>query len=173
MAIRRLAVALTILCSMGCVDQDSALPVPPSPPAPIVSVPQVVGCYRHTEQSLIFARPPWSPPRTFYLTGELVAVTLLDCWSVPPWSAGDCRPVARWKARRADNYPAYYGTWQLTNQNTIQVSWNDIQATLRRGSTDDLWRGKMESSSDDGRVYPGPGISVRRVDDAVCDPKAL
>jgi hypothetical protein len=69
--------------------------------------------------------------------------------------------------------PSLLWTWQLTNQNTIQVSWNDIQATLRRGSTDDLWRGKMESSSDDGRVYPGPGISVRRVDDAVCDPKAL
>ena len=171
MAIHRLAVAMTLLCSMGCVDQDSALPVPPSPPAPIVSVRQVVGCYRHTEQSLIFARPPWSPPRTFYLTGELLGVTLLDCWSVPPWSAGDCRPVALWKARGADG--PTHGIWRLTNQNSIQMSWNDIQATLRRGSTDDLWSGKMESASDDGRVYRGPDISVRRVSDAVCDLKPL
>jgi uncharacterized membrane protein len=72
--------------------------------------------------------------------------------------------------RGADSHQTK-GIWRFTNQNTIHMSWNGIQATLHRGSTDDLWTGTMESSSDDGRVIVGPDISVRPVSEAVCDQK--
>ena len=64
---------------------------------------------------------------------------LAECRSEPVWNGRtDCRPTALRRARQADNYRAD-GLWQLTDQNTIHVSWSTglqgIRATLRRGST--------------------------------------
>ena len=134
-----------------------------------------MGCYQQAEQAPVAPRPPWEPPRSFYLTGDLRIVYLADCrLELLRNRRTDCRPTAWRRARQADNYRAD-GSWQLTDQNTVDISWSTvfhgIHVTLRRGSTDDLWRGRTEPFSDGGStVPPGREISVRRVTDAMCEP---
>ena len=80
-----------------------------------------MGCYQQAEQAPVAPRPPWEPPRSFYLTGDLRIVYLAECrLELLRNRRTDCRPTAWRRVRQADNYRAD-GSWQLTDQNTVDI----------------------------------------------------
>jgi hypothetical protein len=172
MAFARILVALAVVFTVRC----SWAEAPPAPPPPsakqrllaeaqrVLRDTHVPGCYEHVppERSGPQFRhaAPWQPPERFYLS--------TDFTTDPPGDGA--------KVMRADSYRAS-GTWRRLDDNTIEVSWSTdfagVRVTLRRSSTDGLWRGRTQPFSDDGLAPPGTEISVRRVSDVPCEQKPL
>ena len=90
---------------------------------------------------------------------------MFDRWAI--------HPEAGRSSKRLATEPR--GRWERTENTAARVIWTNeykgIRLTLRRSSTDGLWRGRTEPFSDDGLAPPGTEISVRRISDAACELK--
>ena len=161
MALARIPAALALLFSVSCSRVEAPPAPPPPPPDLVLTDNQVAGCYERLPAEREQPSGPWEPPARFFLTNET---------DVGP--AGN--PPRGRKVTQAASYRAW-GRWELTDNTAIRVTWTNesdgIRATLRRSSTDGLWRGRTEPFSDGGLAPPGTEISVRRVSDARCDLK--
>jgi len=158
-------IPIALLSCVGCADRDP-LPDAPRSPAPVMVESQAVGCYEHVPGERPMRHlPPWEMPRTFYLTNDLHGYLTNDRWGAV---ATHGRPVAlRW-VRHVDSYRAT-GIWLLERPNTIHIRLQGLWVTLRRGSSDEVWRGQPTKWSNDGTTTPGVDVSVRRVSDSDCD----
>ena len=160
MALGRILAALGVLFTFGCSRVEAPPAPPPPPPDLILTDSQIAGCYERVPAATGEPRAPWEPPAWFFLSNEK---------DVRP----EGNPPRGHKVTQPANYRAA-GHWERTGNTTIRVTWttdyHGIRVTLRRGSTDGLWRGRTEPFSDDGLAPPGTDISVRRVSEA-CDPR--
>jgi hypothetical protein len=152
---------IAFLFCVGCADRNS-LPDAPRPPTPVTTESQVVGCYQHIPGERPMSHvAPWDMPRTFYLTAG-------------PFPSYE-KTLTLWWVKQASVYRGS-GHWRLTGLNTIEIVWSTgfqgVRATLRRGSTDDVWRGRTVPFSDDGIAAAGVDVSVRSVEDSDCDSQA-
>jgi hypothetical protein len=151
------------LC-VGCAPDPGSLPDTPPPPAPWTGDRDIIGCYERGVPARTL-RPGnaavWELPPTFYLSPELQGLASLEGKTVPLW----------W-IRQGKDYRAS-GHWKVIGPNTISIAWSTgfqgVEATLRRASTDDMWRGWSVPFADDGTAPARLGVTVRRVSDAHCD----
>lgn len=161
MSVSRVPIVAALVCSISC-GSEVIPPLPPPPPSLPSPVDRLVGCYETTSD-----RPsppsrygaPWELPRAFYLEEEVYKIIHIDG-----------RPVALRRVRQTESYRVE-GFWRLTDPETIQVRWTngfeDLRATLRLGSTDEVWRGSTVYT-DAGPTPRAAILSVRRVSNAAC-----
>jgi hypothetical protein len=163
MAVSRILLAIALLFSGICGDEDAPPPLPPPPPPDLILTDsQVEGCYEHVPRTP--GEPPmrhvapWEAPERFYLRRSEISIV-----NNPPKGG---------KITQTDTYPAS-GHWQRTDDNAIRLTWTNgaegIRVTLRRSSTDGWWRGHTEPFSNmGGVVIRNQVVVVRRVADVAC-----
>lgn len=161
MAVARILGAFALLFFVSCSRVEAPPPPLPPPPDLILTDSQVVGCYERVPAGRGEPSAPWEPPARFFLSNER-----------------DVRPVGNPpRGRKVIQAASYrgWGRWERTENTAVRVIWTNeykgIRLTLRRSSTDGLWRGRTEPFSDDGLAPPGTEISVRRISDAACELK--
>jgi hypothetical protein len=145
--------------------RPTRLPDAPPPPAPWTGDRELIGCYERGVPARAALRPGdaavWELPPTFYLSPELQGLVPLEGKTVPLWW------IRQGKDYRASGY------WRVIGPNTILIAWSTgfqgVEATLRRASTDEMWRGRSVPFSDDGTAPAGVEVAVRRISDDRCD----